>query len=200
MRHAKEKRCREKRNRSLPRIFCLVFLVSFLAANLSGCTCYRPLRLPQLREFEQNVLRKYPLSMVSCKYAYEDNVTITVSGASFDEECAYTILGYLKPIVCDEDFIQDLFDFYERQFKDRPNWGTWKSGWRPDINVYLNAMGRYSKYRFSTSANKEAYNSGYDPDSYTWDGYTTWYGTEYVDSVPREISPEEIEEALERYS
>ncbi len=37
-------------------------------------------------------------------------------------------------------------------------------------------------------------------ESYAWDGYTTWYGTEFTDQKPREISPEEIEEAVERYS
>lgn len=57
-----------------------------------------------------------------------------------------------------------------------------------------------SVYQFSARATKEGYNSGYDPDSYTWDGYTTWYGTKYVDHVPYEITPEEIEKAIAAYS
>ena len=57
-----------------------------------------------------------------------------------------------------------------------------------------------SVYQFSARATKEGYNSGYDPDSYTWDGYATWYGTKFVDHVPYEITPEEIEKAIAAYS
>ncbi len=180
-------------------IIWLVLSSVFLTLLFSGCIVYHPLRLSQLREFERDVHKKYPFAAVSCKYEHAGPVTITVNRSSFDEECAYTILGCLQPIVRDEDFIRDLFDSYERRLKDTPYWETWKSGWRPEIYLSLDAN-RYTRYQFSTRATKEGYNSGYAPDSYTWDGYTTWYGTEYVDHVPREITPEEIEEAVKRYS
>lgn len=186
----------QKENRTLSRISFLVIMVLVLAVNLSGCTLYRPLQLSQLREFEQSIHREYPFSIISCKYEYGAGVSITVSRLVFSEECAYTILGYLQPVVCNEDFIQDLFELFEKESNGDPNW---KNGQRPEIRLYLDVGGN-SRYQFSTRATKEGYNSGYDPDSYTWDGYTTWYGTEFVDREPREISPEEIEEAVVKYS
>lgn len=184
-----------KKAGTVSRAACVVLLMCFLAASLSGCTLYHPLRLPQLREFEQNVRREYPLSAVSCKYEYGTGVSITVSGMSFEEECAYTILGYLQPIVCDEDFIQDLFELFEKESHGDHNW---KLGMRPDIRLHL-AAGTNDRYQFTARATKELYNSGRDPDSYTWDGYATWYGTEFVGSLPREITPKEIGEAVKRY-
>lgn len=187
----------KKRNRCAFRSFCIFLAACFLAVNLSGCTCYHPLRLSQLREFEQNVRKSYPLSLVSCKYDYGAGVFIQVTRSSFDEECAYTILGYLKPIVCDEEFIRELFELFEKESHGEPNW---KNGMRPDIYLNLTAE-TTNRYQFSTRANKEGYNSGRAPDSYTWDGYTTWYGTEIIGKASyREISPEEIEEAIKQYS
>ncbi len=175
---------------------CIALGALVLVAILAGCTLYRPLRLSQLQEFAQSVYGKYPHHTVSCKYEYGAGVSIEVDGSDMDEECAYTILGCLQPLVCDEDFIQDLFALFEKESNGDPNW---KNGRRPEIRLYLNAD-ENSRYQFSTRATKEGYNSGYDPDSYTWDGYTTWYGSEFADQKPREISPEEIEEAVERYS
>lgn len=113
-----------------------------------------------------------------------------------DEEFAYTVLGILQPIVRDEAFIQDLFALFEEEASGDHNW---ELGRRPEIRLYLDARG-YSQYQFVTRATKEGYNSGYDPDSYTWDGYATWYGTKFVDHVPHEITPEEIEKAIAAYS
>lgn len=172
---------------------CLALL--FLAATLSGCIWYGPLRMYQLQVFERQVYGRYPLSYVSCKYDYGAGVSITVNRLGFDEETAYTILGYLQPIVSNEEFIQELFDLFEEAGHGDPNWDN---GMRPDIRLYLDVWGN-SRYQFVTRATKEGYNSGYDPNSYTWDGYTTWYGTEFVDHVPREITSGEIEEALEKY-
>ncbi len=182
---------RHKKAGKLFRISCIVLMAFFLAANLSGCRVYLPLRLSQLREFERDVHKKYPFAAVSCKYEDTGPVTITVTRSSFDEECAYTILGCLQPVVCDEDFIRDLFDSYERRLKNTPYWETWKSGWRPAIYLFLDAN-RHTRYYFVAGAAKH-------DDS--WDGYTTWYGTENVsDDEIREITPEEIEEAVKRYS
>lgn len=178
------------------RFVCATIMCLLCVFIFSSCTLYRPLNLPQLQSFSQSVHKKYPLAQVSCKYEYGAGVSITVSKLKFDEETAYSILSYLQPIVCDEDFIQALFELFEEQSHGDPNW---KNGRRPEIRLYLDVWGN-SRYQFVTRATKEGYNSGYDPDSYTWDGYTTWYGTEYVDHVPREITPEEIEEAIERYS
>lgn len=182
--------------KTFTRILCIVLMAALLTASLSGCIAYRPLRLPQLREFERNVHRKYPFAFVSCKYAYGAGVSITVSRFTFDEECAYTILGYLRPIVCDEEFIQDLFELYEKESHGNPNW---KNGDYPEIYLHLTAVW-YDRYQFSTRATLEGYNSAYDPDSYTWDGYTTWYGTEIVNGLPQQIPQERHKEALERYS
>lgn len=178
------------------RLFWAVVMALFLVANLSGCIAYRPLRLPQLQEFERNVRLKYPLSAISCKYDYEVGVSITVDRLAFDEECAYTILGYLQPIVRDEEFIQDLFELFEEESHGEPNW---ENGRRPKIYVFLSVCG-FDRYQFTTRATKEGYNSGRDPDSYTWDGYTTWYGTEVVNNVPQEIYSETIKEKIEQYS
>ena len=173
-------------------LLLLIFLFSLI---IPGCTLYRPLTLSQLQGFKNSVLRAYPLSQISCKYEYGAGVVITVSRSGFSEKSAYIILSYLQPITRDEDFIQALFELFEKQSHEDPNW---ENGQRPEIRLYLDVWGS-SRYQFVTRATKEGYNSGYDPDSYTWDGYTTWYGTEYVDHVPREITPEEIEEAIERY-
>lgn len=178
----------------ITKILCL--LLSFLLIiNLSGCTRYSPLQMSQLQEFKKKVLKEYPLSFVSIKYEYYDGVTITVSRFGIDEECAYTVLSYLQPIVHNEKFIRELFALFEEESHGEPNWDN---GMRPDIHLYLDVWWN-SRYQFVTRATKEGYNSGYDPDSYTWDGYTTWYGTEYVDHVSQEITPEEIEEAIEGY-
>ena len=160
-----------------------------------GCSTYRDLHLSHMEKFQELVQAKYPSAKVFCKYEYASHVYLTVERESFDEEAAYTILGILQSIVREDSFVEDLFDFYGTQLEEEPNW---KNGWRPTIRLYLDAEG-YSRYQFSARATKEVYNSGYDPDSYTWDGYSTWYGMEYVDHVPRDISPEEIEEAIERY-
>lgn len=162
-----------------------------LLATLSGCTSYRPLDLPQMREFKESVLKEYPRAKVYCNYRYDWGVDISAINVLVDEEFAYTVLSILQPIVCDEGFIQDLFELYEEEADGDHNW---KLGQRPDIGLYI------GPYQFSARATKEGYNSGYDPDSYTWDGYTTWYGTEFVNHEPREITPEEIEEAIERYT
>lgn len=180
--------CAEKK------IFFL-FLLFIFSLIVPGCTLYRPLELSQLKDFKESVLRAYPLSQISCKYEYGAGVSITVNKFTFDEETTYSILSCLQPIVCDESFIQDLFDLFEKESHDDPNW---KNGRRPEIRLYMNVWGN-SRYQFVTRATKEGYNSGYNPDSYTWDGYTTWYGTEFVNHVPREITPEEIEEAIEKY-
>ena len=175
-----------------PRFICIKSILSafLLLATLSGCRDFRPLQLPQMQEFKERVLKEYPLARVSCQYEHGRDVSISVSNALMVEEFAYTVLSILQPIVCDEGFIQDLFELYEEEADDGHNW---KLGERPEINLGIGF------YRFITRATKETYNSGYDPDSYTWDGYTTWYGTEFVDHVPREITPEEIEAAIEKY-
>ncbi len=171
-------------------------LLSFIIALVfSGCTTYRNLNLSKIQEFKQDVLQTYPLSQVTCKYDYESGVTITINRLNYSEECAYTILNYLRPIVRDEVFIQELFELFEKESNGDPNW---KNGRRPRIRLYLDVWGN-SRYQFVTSATQERYNSGYDLDSYTWDGYTTWYGTKFVNDEPREITPEEIEEAIEKY-
>lgn len=174
----------------------VIALACLLTASLSGCAAFRPLRLPQLREFEQNVRKAYPHTSVSCQYQYNAGVMITVSRSEFDDECAYTILGYLQPIVRDEDFIQDLFELFEKESHGDPNW---KLGMRPHIQLRLSVK-EISRYMFTARATEELYNSGRDPDSYTWDGYTTWYGTEIMDERRREIAPEEIQEGVKQYS
>lgn len=172
--------------------YVLVSLAAFLLlATLSGCISYLPLELPQMREFKESVLKKYPRAKVYCNYQYHGRgVDISAINVLVDEEFAYTVLGILQPIVCDEGFIQDLFELYEEEDGGEYNW---ERGERPDIGLYI------GPYQFSARATKEGYNSGYDPDSYTWDGYTTWYGTEFVDHEPREITPEEIEETIAKY-
>lgn len=194
----------KKRNGTLFRAACIALMAVFLMASLSGCTSYRPLRLSQMREFEQKVRAKYPFSIVKCQYHYGAGVNISVTRFSFDQECVYTILGYLKPIVCDEEFIEDLFELYEGESHNDPNW---KRGYRPRIWLNLYTHWGDSSYQFSTTAYLENYNSGFDPESYTWDGYTTWWGTEHIKNGPgheddgyREIAPKEIERAVERYS
>lgn len=178
------------------RIFCIGLTIFFLAVNLGGCTWYRPLRLPQLRDFEKRVQEEYPRTSVSCGYAYGAGVSITVKGPDFDEECAYTILGYFQPVASDEEFIQDLFELFEKESHSEPNW---KNGRRPEIWLFLTADGK-DRYQFTAMANKEVYNSGRSPDSYTWDGYTTWYGTEIVNDSVREITSDEIKEEIKKYT
>ncbi len=187
--------CSGRKRRNVVRMFCVFLAVCLLITSLSGCLFYRPLRFSQLQEFEQNVHKDYPGLLIRCRYVNIAGVYIDVFGPDFDEECAYRILGYLQPVVSDEEFIQDLFDLFEKE-RDEHNW---KLGWRPVIYLCL-SVGKKNRYQFSTRATKEGYNSGRDPDSYTWDGYTTWYGTEFLNQVPKEISPEEIEEAVKRYS
>ena len=194
----------KRRSHGRLRIACLTLAVLFLAATLSGCIAYRPLRLSQMREFEQKVRAKYPLSRIKCQYDYGAGVDISITRFSFNEECVYTILGYLKPIVSDEEFIEELFELYETESHGDPNW---KRGYRPRIWLNLYTQWGNSSYQFNATAYKENYNSAHDPDSYTWDGYTTWWGTEHVkngpgyeDDVHREIVPPEIERAVEKYS
>lgn len=138
----------------------------------------------------------YPQTSVSCRYEYGAGVHITVTGRAFDDECAFTILGRLREVVSDEAFIQDLFELFEKESHGDPNW---KNGERPGIWLYFEVKGK-DQYQFMAMANKEIYNSGRSPDSYTWDGYTTWYGTEIVNGSIREISSEEIQEEIKKYS
>lgn len=180
----------------MKKIVCTVLAVLVLAAGLSGCILWRPLQLSQLQEFTESVREKYPDCAVVCKYEYRAGVTIEVSAPSVDEERVYTVLGCLQPIVRDEAFIQDLFALFEEKSNGDPNW---RNGYRPEISLRFSVKGK-TYWDFSTRANKEGYNSGYDPDSYTWDGYSTWYGTETSGETSRELAPEEIEEAVERYS
>ena len=171
-------------------------LALLLLVNLWGCIWYRPLRIPQLREFERAVHQKYPRTGVWCEYEYGAGVSITVERRDIDEECAYTVLGYLYPIVTEEAFIQELFTLFERESHGDPNW---KNGARPDIWLFLEVDGKY-RYQFCAGANQETYNSGRSPDSYTWDGYATWYGIENGEGWSREISAQEVREGIERYS
>ena len=166
------------------------------ALACSGCIAFRPLQLPQLQEFQESVRKEYPRADVSCHYEYGAGVSIRASNTVVDEEFAYTVLGILQPIVRDEAFIQDLFALFEEEASGDHNW---ELGRRPDIQLRIE-VGGSSVYQFSARATKEGYNSGYDPDSYTWDGYATWYGTKFVDHVPHEITPEEIEKAIAAYS
>lgn len=138
----------------------------------------------------------YPRTSVSCRYNYEASVHITVTGSVFDDESAFTILGRLRAVVSDEAFIQDLFELFEKESHGDPNW---KNGRRPEIWLYLSVDGK-DRYQFTAGANKEVYNSGRPPDSYTWDGYATWYGTEIVDGSLREITSDEINEEIKKYS
>lgn len=161
-----------------------------LLATLSGCLQYQSLDLPQMREFKESVRKEYPHAQVYCSYEDHAVVDITVIHPQMDEESAYTVLGILQPIVRDEDFIQDLFELFE---KDADGAYSWETYGYPDIGLYI------GPYQFRARATKEGYNSGYDPDSYTWDGYTTWYGTEFVNDEPREITPKEIEETIAKY-
>lgn len=190
------KTCIKRKKGKLLRAVCIAVLACFLMSGLFGCAYFRSLRLPQLQEFEQQIRKEYPHTSVSCQYEYGAGVMITVKGSDFDDERAYAILGLLQPIVCDEDFILELFTFFEKESNGDPNW---KLGRRPDIQLRLDVDG-ISRYQFWTSATKENYNSGKDPDSYTWDGYTTWFGTEFVAGSPREISSDEVEQFLKRYS
>ena len=104
-------------------------LLSFIIALVfSGCTTYRNLNLSKIQEFKQDVLQTYPLSQVTCKYDYESGVTITINRLNYSEECAYTILNYLRPIVRDEVFIQELFELFEKESNGDPNW---KNGVEP---------------------------------------------------------------------
>lgn len=182
--------------KTVKRLSAIALTALFLAANLSGCIWEKNLRLSQLEEFKRNVYQKYPDASVSCKYDYGAGVHITVQKQSFDEESAYTLLGWLKPIVSDEEFIEDLFELYEKESHGEPNW---KNGMRPVIWFDLSANGKY-RYRFTASANKEVYNSGRSPDSYTWDGYKTWYGSDNENGGHRSISAEEVEEGIKKYS
>lgn len=185
-----------RRNRKVRRILCLVLAILLVAATLSGCILYNELRIPQLREFKQNVYKDYPDTSVSCKYDYGAGVNITVTGPDFDDESAFTILGCLLPVVSDEDFIEDLFELFERESHGDPNW---KNGMRPEIWLYLSVDGK-DRYQFTARANKEVYNSGRSPDSYTWDGYKTWYGTEIKKDGYRDITSEEVKEAIKKFS
>lgn len=185
-----------RRRGTVLRIAWLLGMTLLLAVSLSGCIWYRPLTLSGMKEFETKVRSKYPLSVVTCQFTYETGVTITVYRFGFDEETAYGILSQLQPIVRDEKFIQELFELFE---EERPNEHNWELGYRPGIRLHLTALWN-DRYQFSARSTKEGYNSGWDPDSYTWDGYTTWYGTEFVDHVPREITPEEIQQKIDRYS
>lgn len=184
------------KNLSLARIIAMNLLAVILAASLCGCTLFRPLGLPQLREFKKDVRKLYPHTSVSCQYNYEAGVHITVTGPNFDEESAFTILGHLRAVVSDEAFIQDLFELFEKESHGDQNW---KNGERPEIWLYLCVDGK-DRYQFTAGAYKEVYNSGRSPDSYTWDGYTTWHGTEIVNGSIREISSEEIQEEIKKYS
>lgn len=177
------------------RCFCILLLALSLAVSLCGCIWYQPLWLPQLQEFGKSVRNEYPHTSVSCRYDYGAGVNITVTGPDFDDESAFTILGRLRAAVSDEDFIQDLFELFEKESHGDPNW---KNGRRPEIWLHL-ASDDKDRYQFTARANKEAYNSGRSPDSYTWDGYTTWYGVEFVNGMLREIGSEEIEEAIKGY-
>ena len=171
------------------------FLKGPRALVLLPAALRRP-RPPQLQEFQESVRKEYPRADVSCRYEYGAGVSIRASNTVVDEEFAYTVLGILQPIVRDEAFIQDLFALFEEEASGDHNW---ELGRRPDIQLRIE-VGGSSVYQFSARATKEGYNSGYDPDSYTWDGYTTWYGTKFVDHVPYEITPEEIEKAIAAYS
>ena len=114
--------CSGKKRSSLDRIICIILLAIILATSLCGCTLFRPLRLPQLREFEKDVRKMYPRTSVSCRYNYEASVHITVTGSVFDDESAFTILGRLRAVVSDEAFIQDLFELFEKESHGDPNW------------------------------------------------------------------------------
>lgn len=184
MRYVQGAYFRDKKEK-LFRAACAALLVCLLTAGLFGCTLFRSLRLPQLQEFEQHVRKEYPHTSVSCEYEYGAGVMIRVEGSDFDDEDAYTILGYLQPIVRDERFISDLFTLFEKESNGDPNW---KLGYRPDIQLCLNVEGM-DCYHFFTHATKEGYNSGKDPASYTWDGYTTWFGTKFVNQVPQPFDP-----------
>lgn len=175
---------------------CILILALLLAVNLCGCLWYHPLRLQQLREFEKNIRKEYPHTRVSSGYDYGAGVNITVTGPNFDDESAFTILSRLRAVASDEAFIQDLFELFEKESHGDPNW---KNGERPEIWLHLATDGK-DRYQFNARANKEVYNSGRSPDSYTWDGYTTWHGTEIVNGSIREISSEEIQEGIKKYS
>ncbi|MCI9226166.1 MAG: hypothetical protein HFE91_12000 [Acutalibacter sp.] len=178
------------------RYLCIILLTLLLAVNLCGCIWYQPLRLQQLRKFEKSIREDYPNTSVSCKYEYEAGVNITVTGPDFDDESAFSILSRLRATVSDEAFIKDLFELFEKESHDDPNW---KNGMRPEIWLYLSVDGK-DRYQFTAGANKEIYNSGRSPDSYTWDGYKTWYGTEIKEGEYRDITSEEVEEAINKFS
>jgi len=191
----KELGFRERHQRWV-RICTLILMATIIATSFWGCTMFLPLRLSQLREFEKEVREDYPDASVSYGYNYGAGVNITVTGPDFDDESAFTILGCLLPVVSDEDFIEDLFELFERESHGDPNW---KNGMRPEIWLYLSVDGK-DRYQFTARANKEVYNSGRSPDSYTWDGYKTWYGTEIKKDGYRDITSEEVKEAIKKFS
>ena len=185
------------------RVVCVILALLILATSLSGCIAYRPLRLSQLREFERKVHSKYPLASVSCKYAYGADVAIDVSRVTVDEESAYTILGYLRPIVSGEDFLNDFLEFFEEEKQKHPKWPMERP---PDIYLDLYG-GKVCHYQFTTRAYTQNYDDVQGSYFYTWDGYTTWYGGRtlfhgpgYEDDEHQEIHADEIEEALKKYS
>ena len=182
------------------RLTCLALAVVLLAVSLGGCMTYTPLRLAQLKEFERKVRSKYPFSTVECKYARGEWVDINVSSFSFDEESAYTILGYLTEIVRDEEFIEDFLAFHEKEAQKKPK-ETWL-WYPPELNLNLLIWGQKS-YTFTAYPYEENYNSARPRDSYTWEGYANWYGTIFSKDGPLydvELSPEEVEEMLAKYA
>lgn len=203
MRRSEGKFCGNKGDCNAARIVCILLMVCVLTASLSSCIAYRALRLPQLREFERKVHSKYPLASVSCKYAYGADVSINVSRVSVDEESAYTILGYLQPIVCSEDFLNDFLEFFEEEKQKHPKWQMERP---PDIYLDLDG-GTICHYQFTTRAYTQNYDDVQGTYIYTWDGYATWYGgrtlfheSGYEDDEHQEIHADEIEEALKKYS
>lgn len=183
------------------RLVCLGLTAVFLAVNLGGCMTYTPLRLAQLKEFERQVRGEYPFSKVECKYAQGEWVDINVTRSDFDEESAYTVLGYLTDIVRDEEFIEDFLAFHEKEAQKRPK-ETWL-WYPPDIHLNLIERGGTIRYKFTACPYEENYNSAYPRESYTWEGYARWYGTRHSTEGPGydfSISPEQVEETLAKYA
>ena len=203
MNRTQQRQNSKRGRRTLLRVVCVILALLILAASLSGCIANRPLRLSQLREFERKVHSRYPLASVSCKYAYGASVQIDVSRVSVDEESAYTILGYLRPIVSGEDFLDDFLEFFEEEKQKHPKWQMERP---PDIYLNLDG-GTICHYQFTARAYTQNYDDVQGTYIYTWDGYATWYGgrtlfheSGYEDDEHQEIHADEIEEALKKYS
>lgn len=175
---------RQHRNRSglqRSKLVCLLLAVCFLISSLSGCIAFRPLRLPQLKEFERQVHKKYPLSIVECRYSYGAWVEINVKRLNFDDECAYTILGELSDVVAGEEFIQEPYALYEQEWQNHPKWILEDP---PQISLNFISFGQ-DRYRFHTYADKV--DSEQAPNGFIWAGYTVWWSNDL------QVPPEKIE-------